>query len=904
VRRQSLFLMVLVVFANCAVAQTGREAKGSQPRLRESSGYDKLPLSFAANVGQSDSRVKFLAGGRALSLFLTADEAVVILKKPSTVNAIRQAGASRTPPNRSDRLSGDTIRMRLVGADATSQVVGTDELPGKANYFLGNDPSKWRTNVSTYSKVKYEGVYPGIDLVYYGNQGQLEYDFVVSAGTDPSSIGVRFNGTDKLKIDGNGDLLLSAEGLRFQKPLMYQESAGVKKEIEGRYELAADNTVHFAVGDYDHSQPLVIDPALVYSTYLGGSLVDNVSAIAVDASQNVYVIGSTNSTDFPTVNAFQPIFPSVQTPEADAISAFITKINASGSALVFSTFLGGSGPDLGLGIAVDSAGSVYATGRAASDNFPTLNPIQASRSSCCGPGAGSAAFVTKLSPSGSALVYSTYLGGFGEDFGSAIAVDATGNAYITGFANSPLLDDCPSCSFPTTPNVVQPNLGGTPDVAWNAFVSKINPAGSALVFSTYLGGSSHDIGNSIAVDPDGNVYVTGNALSTDFPTANAIQPHLKATNPEQTGNTNAFVTKLNPTGTAFIYSTYLGGTTSDSGGGIAADSSGNAYITGGTSSADFPTAHPLQSTLKGSSNAFLTKINPGGSAFVYSTFLGGTGGDGAGGVKVDQLGNVYIAGATSSTDFPTHDALQPTIGGSSDAFVAEINPSGNALVYSTYLGGSGSDSGGPIALDPLGNVYLAGNTSSVNFPTVNALQHAFAGGVEFEGGDVFVAKIGSTIAERFNLSGNETSIGHVCMVNGHVATCGAHFVGWSGGAGHVANGWVASPGDGKAVFEANVAYTGDVAFGKTVELVKGSTLQLLLKPNRLLSESVTEGTVTWPASVHDDLGCGGGVAKVHALFTSSNSGPGSFVGCLHDLPAGSVLPPKIWGTFFHIKGQD
>lgn len=361
--------------------------------------------------------------------------------------------------------------------------------------------------------------------------------------------------------------------------------------------------------------------------------------------------------------------------------------------------------------------------------------------------------MTKLNPAGSALIYSTYLGGFGEDWATAIAADAAGNAYVTGTTDSPNEPDmvCNACNFPTTPNALQPTLGSLLGGviknfgANNAFVTKINPDGSAFVFSTYLGGSGRDSGSSIAVDAAGNIYVTGGATSSDFPTANAMQPTLK-------GSQNAFVTKINPSGTAFVYSTYLGGSTSDGGGGITADSAGNAYVAGGASSADFPTVHPLQSTLKGASNAFLNKINPSGSVIVYSTFLGGSGTDGASGVTVDHLGNTYIAGSTASTNFPILNALQPTFsGGASDAFVAEINPSGNALVYSTFLGGSGDDGGGPIALDDAANVYLTGGTNSTNFPTANPLQPVFAGGVEFAGGDAFITKIASTIAAPLNV---------------------------------------------------------------------------------------------------------------------------------------------------------
>jgi hypothetical protein len=897
-------LLSLAFVSTYLSAQTQTEPAPALHKRVALSEYGNLPLSFEANLGQTDGQVKFLSRGSGFSLFLTNDEALIALKKtrPSQIDPGKRAARPTRMADTEASSASVKLRMQVLGANTASRVVGAAELPGKVNYFIGNDPAKWRTNVPTYAQVKYENVYPGVDLIYYGNRGRLEYDFVVAPGADPGLIALRFRGGSDVAVDQNGDLLLNSEDVRFQKPVVYQNANGARKSVESRYVMAANNTMRFMVGDYDRNKPLIIDPVLVYSTYLGGSVVDSASGIAVDASQNAYVIGTTQSTDFPTANAIQPVFPSTQTPETDPFSVFITKINASGSALVFSTYLGGSGPDFGFGIAVDPSGSVYATGRAASDNFPTVNPIQPQRTACCGPGAGSSAFITKLNPAGSAIIYSTYLGGFGEDWATAIAADAAGNAYITGFASSPLLEDCPPCSFPTTPNALQPNLGGVIGVATNAFVTKINPDGSALVFSTYLGGSGRfDVGTGIAVDPAGNVYVTGNAVSNDFPTANAIQPTQKAKNTQINGNHNAFVSKINPSGTAFVYSTYLGGSTNDGGGGITADSSGNAYVTGQTQSADFPTVKPLQSTLVGSANAFLAKISPSGSAIVYSTFLGGSGSDGASGVTVDHLGDAYIAGGTASTDFPTVNALQPTFGGgSSDAFVTEINATGNALVYSTFLGGSGDEGGGPIALDPLGNVYVAGSTNSTNFPAVNALQHALGGSGAT---NAFVSKIGSTIAARLNLSGVEFFAGHPCTIDGQHATCGAHFLGWSGGSGHVPNGWVAFPGDGKAVWEANIDYGGDAAFGKTINLSKGSRLELLLKKEKLLSETVTEGTVVWPLSATDDLGCGAGVAKVRALFTTKQGDPASFVGCLHDLPAGRVIPPKIWGTFFTLKDE-
>jgi len=856
------------------------------------SGFGKLPLSFEANMGQADGRVKFLSHANGLSLFLTKDEAVVVLKRAShrRPNATRQAINSTPTSNPTDSLIGATIWMQLLGANVSTRVEGAGELSGKANYFIGNDPLKWRTNVPTFAQVKYENVYPGVDLIYYGNQSSLEYDFVVAPGADPGLIALRFRGGSDVVVDQNGDLLLNSEDVRFQKPAVYQNSDGARRPVESQYVMTANNTIRFTVGDYDSSKPLVIDPVLVYSTYLGGSVQDSGTGIAVDASANAYVVGQAFSFDFPTVNALQP---SNAGAGFDPANVFITKINASGSALVYSTYLGGSGRDSGSGIAVDLSGNVYVTGRANSFDFPTVNALQAVSTACCGVN-GTTGFVSKLNPAGAALIYSTYLGGFGEDSGNAIAADATGNAYVTGMTSSPIFPQpCSSCNFPTTPNALQPNLGGTPGSARNAFVTKINPDGSAFVFSTYLGGSSDDEGNGIAVDTAGSVYVTGSASSSNFPTANAFQPALK-------GTRNAFVTKINASGSSFIYSTYLGGTGDDRGSGITADSSSNAYVTGETSSADFPTINPLQSTLLGDANAFLTKINPSGSALVYSTFLGGGGLDGASGIAVDHLGNAYISGFTESTNFPILNALQPTFGGGfADGFVAEINASGNALVYSTFLGGSGGDLAFDIALDPLGNVYVTGSTDSTNFPTSNPLQHTLgsAGAT-----NAFVAKIASTIAARLNLSGIEFFPGLPCGTGNEHLKCGAHFVGWSGGSGHVPNGWVPFPGDEKALWQANVNFQGEVAFGSTVNLLKGR-LELLLRREKLLSETVTNGTVVWPPFVTSDLGCGEGVAKVTAFFTAKHDAPASFVGCLHDLPAGSVIPPKIWGTFFTLKSE-
>jgi hypothetical protein len=717
----AMMLFAVLGTAVQAIAQDIQPSRASrndlkaQAKVRDQ--YGKLPLSFEANYGQTDRKVNFISRGHGYSLFLTGQEAVIALKTAATRSAEVKELPSREPAEKQKEgaAGGTVVKMELAKANAAPRVMGAEELPGKANYFIGNDPAKWRANVPTYAKVKYVGVYPGVDLVYYGNQGQLEYDFVVAPGVDPNEIRLKFGGLGKLRVDKRGDLLLGSSGAeaRFEKPVVYQEVAGARKPVEASYVLASANGIGFRLGEYDHSQRLVIDPVLVYSSYLGGSGGDQGNGIAVDVSGNAYVTGLTDSTDFPAVNALQ------SSSGGGTYDAFVAKINPSGSALVYSTYLGGNGLDNGLGISADASGNAYVTGRTSSTNFPTAKALQSTLNGI------NNAFITKINASGSALVYSTYLGGSDNDAGAGIAVDGSGNAYVTG--------DTGSTNFPTTAGAFQTTIGGSYS---NAFITKINPSGSALVYSTYLGGSGGDVGYGIAVDGSGNAYVTGEAESTNFPTtAGAFQTTIGGS------YSNAFITKINASGSALVYSSYLGGSGGDVGYGIAADASRNAYVTGSTSSTNFPTAKALQSTLNGINNAFITKINASGSALVYSTYLGGSDNDAGAGIAVDGSGNAYVTGITDSTNFPTVNALQPTfLGDTDDAFVAKINPSGSALVYSTYLGGSPTaDTGLGIAADASGNAYVTGYTGSTVFPTtVGAFQTTYAGN-----GDAFVTKIAS-----------------------------------------------------------------------------------------------------------------------------------------------------------------
>jgi hypothetical protein len=665
--------------------------------------YGKLPLAFETNHGQTDAQVKFLSRGAGYSLFLTSTEAVLTLGKVSRQEAGPPTALSLAMKNRPPKQEAPSvIRMKLLGASTTAEVTGQDELPGKSNYFLGNDPQKWHIDIPQYAKVRYENVYPGVDLVYYGNQRELEYDFVVQPSADPNVIRLGIDGAQDVRLD-QGDLVLtSAAGdVHLCRPRIFQETSGIKHDIGGGYVLKNKNEAGFRIASYDPSLSLVIDPVLAYSTYLGGSGDDFATGIAVDLAGSAYVTGKTAAADFPTRNAIQPTNQSAD--------AFVTKFNSDGTALIYSTFLGGMGGDWGRGIAVDSAGNAYVTGGTNSNDFPINNAFQGTLHGYINT------FVTKINASGTALAYSTYLGGSYLEEVGGIAVDTAGNAYVTGQTGS--------SDFPTL-NAIQPTIRG----AWDAFVTKINGGGNA-VYSTYLGGSGSDSGSSIAADAAGNVYIAGQTDSNDFPVLNAIQ----STNH---GYEDVFVTKINASGGAIVYSTYLGGSGHD-GGGIALDAAGNAYVAGGTSSTDFPVVNAIQATNHGGDDAFVTKINVQGSSLVYSTYLGGSGDESAV-VRVDSAGNVYLAGSTKSTDFPTFNALQPTRHGRYDAFVAKINLGGNALAYSTYLGGSLDDNTMGVAVDAVGSVYITGATVSGNFPTTPV---AFQRALKPIYNDAFVTKI-------------------------------------------------------------------------------------------------------------------------------------------------------------------
>ncbi|MGZ8842141.1 MAG: DUF7948 domain-containing protein [Pyrinomonadaceae bacterium] len=696
--------------------------------------YGALPLSFELNQGQTNERVKFLARSSGYLLFLTSTEAVMALDNPAAHRKGKENREARGRPDEGEsgasestsRPARSIVRMKLQGANPAPRIEGLEQLTTTSNYFAGPDPEKWRTNIPNYSRVRYADVYPGIDMVYYGDQRQLEYDFVIAPGSNPDVIQMAFKGIEDFEISHMGDLLLhTARGdIRQSKPVAYQEANGVKEEVFVTYVPNGVGRVGFQLGAYDPARPLIIDPVLIYSSYLGGSGFDQGYAIAVDSLGSAYVTGRTAANDFPTTAG------ALQTNYGGG-DAFVAKLNPAGTALVYSTYLNGAS---GNDIAVDSAGNAYVTGEAGPTNFPTT------------PGAfqtspmGYDAFVTKLNPAGSALVYSARFGGNFDDFGRGIALDDAGNAYITGWT----VCRATICTFPTL-NAFQPNYAGGYN---DAFVTKINSSGSALVYSTYLGGGkilngSEDWGEGIAVDGAGSAYVTGYTYSPDFPvTAGAFDT--------AGSGLDAFITKFAPNGASLVYSTFLGGWGREQGQGIAVDRNGNAYVTGLTESLDNPFTQayegfPVTSGAfqrRGSYDAFVTKLNPQGSALVYSTYLGGSAGvDRGWAIALDDAGNAYVTGDTTSANFPTANPIQATYGGGlSDAFVTKLNPTGSGLVYSTFLGGSLFDEGRGIALNGSGSAHVTGDTSSSNFPTANAVQNNNGGGTNHD--DAFVVKIG------------------------------------------------------------------------------------------------------------------------------------------------------------------
>ncbi len=712
-RLQTLVLGTLFTLAG-AVSAAGVT---SQATIAER--YGKLPLSFEANQGQSDAEVKFISRGQGYNLFLTPGEAVLALSKPSP-------DIGKEGNQLKEKKADDTavVRMTLSGARQRPEITGLQPLPGKSNYFIGQDPKQWHTTVPHFAKVRYEEVYPGIDVVYYGKQRELEYDFVVQPGANPNHIKLAYSGVDKLHIDKQGQLILTTSGgvLTQQQPFIYQEVDGQRRRVDGGYLLDDANRVSFRLAHYDANRPLIIDPVLSYSTYLGGSDTDAGLDIAIDGAGNAYITGETRSTNFPTLNPFQ----NLSSIDGDA---FVTKLAPGGNNLIYSTYLAGNGRDRGESIALDVTGNAYIAGYTTSSNFPTANAFDATY------GGSGDVFVVKLAPAGNALVYSTYLGGSGAEINlvdeysrAGIAVDIAGSAYVVG--------DTQYGNFPVTAGAFDTtcNAGTLFFCPVDIFVTKFTPAGNALVYSTYLGGSNEldggddDYGGDIAIDAAGHAYVTGSTDSNSFPVKNPFQATHNGY------SLDAFVSKLSPNGATLVYSTYLGSPDQDIGRAIAVDSMNNAYVTGDAGGVGFPIKNAFRSSAPGNGDVFVTKFAPAGNTLVYSTYLGGTGNDLGRGIAVNSLGQAFVTGNTTSTNFPTRNPTQAAAGGFGDGFVTQFAPAGNTLIFSTYLGGNGSGVDGEgsdiaygIAVDSCSTAFVTGQTASPAFPVVTPFQAARRG---------------------------------------------------------------------------------------------------------------------------------------------------------------------------------
>ncbi len=679
------------------VSEPGSAAQMSDEAALDA--YGKLPLSFIPNEGQTDEAVRYYAQGAGYGFFFTNDGAMLSFAK----------GKGR----------GHALALDFIGANPHATLTAHKRLSGEVNYLVGDDPAKWEQGLPTHGELLYGGLWPGIDMAVRGEGGKLKYEFRLKPGSSVKDVRLGYRGIEGLKVGAGGELLIqtSLGVLKDAAPVSYQRIGGERVPVKSRYRLTGDGAYGFAVGAYDPRYPLVIDPGLAYSTFIGGPRNDQGFAIAVDGEGRAYVAGKTQSAAYPTSSG---AFDTSYNDNGSYGDAFVTKLNASGSALAYSTFLGGTLEDNASDIVVRD-GSAYVTGITPSSNYPTTSgafdiifngPFEA--------------FVTKLNASGSALVYSTFLGGTGSEGnlegGSGIAVDVGGRAYVTG--------DTSSADFPTTPGAYDTSFnGGTFDV----FVTKLDAAGSALDYSTFLGGTNEDASRGIAVDGSSSAYVTGGTGSADFPTTPG------AYDTTQNGDSDAFMTKLNTSGSALDYSTFLGGLGGEHGSAIAVGARGRAYVTGETVSLNYPTTTGAfdRTHNGGTQDPFVTKLNALGSALAYSTYLGGTNSDRGSDIAV-QEGRAYVTGETDSGDYPTTSgAFDTTFNGDKDAFVTKLSASGSALAYSTYLGGGANhDQGEGIAVRD-GRAYVTGLTASSDYPTTRGVFDRTFNGPN----DVFVTKL-------------------------------------------------------------------------------------------------------------------------------------------------------------------
>jgi hypothetical protein len=799
-RAKILALCILTVAGTATYCRlhTTLQPAGAEPSEtvlspKEAISYGNLPLAFEENQGQAHGQAKYWARANGYALFLAANEALISLPGPTSQAArpVKERTGRQHPP---DSTSAAVVRLHWAGANLHPVIAAADPFQFRSNYFIGKNAKKWRTNVAQYARVEYRDVYPGVNLVFHGRQRQMEFDFVVAPDADSAPIALQFSGTDLIQDDGGNLILRSDAGdLVLHKPRAYQQDHGQRTSVEARFVLV-DHRVRFVLGHYDRTRELIIDPTLSYSTYFGGSGQDDGLAVAVDGNGNAYVTGQTASSTLPA-----PSGGSTLIGPSGSFDVFVTKFDPSGK-ILYTTFIGGSQKESGNAIAVDSAGNAYVAGATNSADFPaTSGAYQPSFG-----GGSDDAFALKLNPTGSALLYSTFFGGSIEDIANALAIDSSGSLYLTGQTTST------AATFPLVKPIYNTNNGTRV-----SFVAKIAPLGggsSDLLFSTFLGGTNQDIGRGIALQGT-SVYITGGTSSSDFPTTSgAYQTKCGTDGTCNGGSDDAFLAVLKTDGTPLLYSTFLGGSSVDRANAIAVDANGVAYIGGLTQSSDFPHLNGYQSALAPGAlqNGFVTKISPAGkgaSDLVYSTYLGGNGSeDEAVGITLDSSKNIYVTGRTSSTNFPLATALAggSSLQGPTDAFVTELNGAGSALVFSTYLGGSGDEdtlNAGGLAVDSNSNIYVTGDTTSAGgtgtgFPLQSAAQTSYGGST-----DAFVAKIAPpTFLLSVTLAGTGTGsvssspsgiqCGVICSATFANATtvtltaapnAGSAFAGWSGG---------------------------------------------------------------------------------------------------------------------------
>jgi hypothetical protein len=680
----------------CAGALVCSSAGNAPDFLRARQLMRDLPVRFEPNLGQWNPRVKYFAHAGDSRLLLTAREAVLA-------------------------VGGREVALSLVHSNPAARISGLDPLAARGNYFVGRNHNQWRTDVPQYARVRYGGVYPGVDLIYYGSGDKLEYDLVLGPGADPHRIRMKFRGAERLAVTPDGDLLLSAGEAQLvqKKPVIYQEnSAGVRQPVEGRYKLLGGNTVGVELAAYDHRRALTIDPVLVFSSLVGGGGSDAITGIKVDRNGMVWVVGYTSNGDLTASDS------ALQSATGGGTNLFLAKINPKGdftNSLLYLTYIGGSGVDMPNAMTMDSAGSIYVAGGTTSTNFPLAGNVPQTTNA-----GATDAFFLKFDPTATGadqLFYSAVFGGADIDAAFGIDVDAAGRIYIIGTTRSQ--------DFPTTGSAYQKILYGPQD----AFVAQFDlTASPTRLYSTYLGGELQDTGRSIAVTPSGTVYLAGGTESTQFPQA-GLQYRSALS-----GALDVWLAQMDLTQSgvnSLVYSTYLGGSDLDEPRKIAIDSTGKVLVTGYTVSADFPvTGDALQSANGGNADVFVTRVDfskPPQSFVNYSTYLGGMHGDVAYDITSDAAGNIYVTGYTLSTDFPrTPDALVPTWGGGTDAFFAKINParSGGSLIYSTFLGSTGTHVGYGLAATADGTIYVGGLTSKQDvFVSSNASQVNYGGGL-------------------------------------------------------------------------------------------------------------------------------------------------------------------------------